>query len=79
MKQFQPYYTVNESIGSEQVSRFLHDFSQGVPGLDHALVKKVLEDAEANTAENIEANPCRNQGSGSSPCRTPSGAEQEEA
>ena len=33
MKQFQPYYTVNESIGSEQVSRFLHDFSQGVPGL----------------------------------------------
>lgn len=32
MKQFQPYYTVNESIGSEQVSRFLHDFSQGVPG-----------------------------------------------
>ena len=33
MKQFQPYYSVNESIGSEQVSRFLHDFSQGVPGL----------------------------------------------
>ena len=29
MKQFQPYYSVNESIGSEQVSRFLHDFSQG--------------------------------------------------
>ena len=27
------YYSVNESIGSEQVSRFLHDFSQGVPGL----------------------------------------------
>ena len=40
MKQFQPYYSVNESIGSEQVSRFLHDFSQGVPGLPKEYVTR---------------------------------------
>ena len=33
MKQFQPYYTVNANIGDEQVSRFLQDYSQGIPGL----------------------------------------------
>ena len=30
---FQPYYDINTSIENEQISRFLHDFSQGIPGL----------------------------------------------
>ena len=32
-KQFQPYYTVNDSTGDKQVRRFLQDFNQGIPGL----------------------------------------------
>ena len=33
LSQFQPYYDINTSIEDEQVNRFLHDFSQGIPGL----------------------------------------------
>lgn len=33
LKQFQPYYAINPLVGDEQVNRFLHDYSQGIPGL----------------------------------------------
>ena len=33
LNQFQPYYDINTSIENEQINRFLHDFSQGIPGL----------------------------------------------
>ena len=41
LKQFQPYYTVNPAVGEEQVQRFMHDFSQGIPGLPKEYVNLV--------------------------------------
>ena len=43
LKQFQPYYTVNTTVGDEQVKRFLHDFSQGIPGLPKEFVGLVAQ------------------------------------
>ena len=58
MKQFQPYYTVNASIGDEQVSRFLQDYSQGIPGLPKEYVgliahqlQKLYQTGIINTTE----------------------------
>ena len=33
MRQFQPYYTINPETEQEQVSRFINDYKQGIPGL----------------------------------------------
>ena len=41
LRQFQPYYTVNSNVGNEQVKRFLHDFSQGIPGLPKEYVELI--------------------------------------
>lgn len=41
LRQFQPYYTVNPAVGEEQVQRFMHDFSQGIPGLPKEYVNLV--------------------------------------
>ena len=43
LKQFQPYYTVNASIGTEQVKRFLHDYSQGIQGLPKEYVGLIAQ------------------------------------
>ncbi len=58
MKQFQPYYTVNTNIEGEQIKRFLHDFSQGIPGLPSEYVgliaqqlHKVYQTGIVNTPE----------------------------
>ena len=41
LSQFQPYYDINTRIEDEQVSRFLHDFSQGIPGLPKEYVRLI--------------------------------------
>lgn len=41
LRQFQPYYTVNSNVGNEQIKRFLHDFSQGIPGLPKEYVELI--------------------------------------
>ncbi len=33
LSQFQPYYGINPTVENVQVSRFLHDFKNGIPGL----------------------------------------------
>ncbi len=43
MKQFQPYYSVNPNIEGEQIKRFLHDFSQGIPGLPNEYVGLIAQ------------------------------------
>ncbi len=43
MKQFQPYYSVNTNIEGEQIKRFLHDFSQGIPGLPSEYVGLIAQ------------------------------------
>ena len=43
LSQFQPYYDINTRIEDEQVSRFLHDFSQGIPGLPKEYVRLIAK------------------------------------
>ena len=43
LQQFQPYYTVNSTVGEEQVQRFRHDFAQGIPGLPKEYVALVAQ------------------------------------
>ena len=43
LRQYQPYYMVNPNTENVQIQRFLHDYSQGIPGLPKEYVGIVAE------------------------------------
>lgn len=43
LQQFQPYYGINPTVENVQVSRFLHDFKNGIPGLSKEFVGLIAQ------------------------------------
>lgn len=43
LQQFQPYYGINPTVENVQVSRFLHDFKNGIPGLPKEFVGLIAQ------------------------------------
>lgn len=43
LQQFQPYYGINPTVENVQVSRFLHDFKNGIPGLPKDFVGLIAQ------------------------------------
>lgn len=43
LRQFQPYYTINENLGKRQKERFLEDYKQGIPGLGKEYVPLIAQ------------------------------------
>ncbi len=55
MSAYEPYYTLDESVGKAQIARFKEAYAQGIPGLDISMTNIIANRLDALYAQGIMA------------------------